>query len=185
MRILIDMDGTGFGWCEGIESVLEHAELGGHPVTEYIDWAYWDGVAPGAPEAVGAYIRAAQASEGFYSRLEPYPGFTETVMKLAAAGHSVFFVSTPDSTNPGSSSEKRASIEAHFGVDWGKRLILTHDKTLVRGDVLVDDKPEITGEAEPEWKHVLFDQPYNRGVDGPRITEWNPALVKTFEAVFG
>jgi 5'-nucleotidase len=41
-------------------------------------------------------------------------------------------------------------------------VILTRDKTLVRGDILVDDKPTIAGLATPLWRHILFDQPYNR-----------------------
>jgi hypothetical protein len=39
------------------------------------------------------------------------------------------------------------------------RVILTHDKTLVRGDVLIDDKPGITGNMIPAWKHLVFDSP--------------------------
>jgi 5'-nucleotidase len=45
------------------------------------------------------------------------------------------------------------------------------DKTLVQGDVLIDDKPVVGGISIPQWRRVLFDQPYNRSVPGPRV-QW-------------
>ena len=36
-------------------------------------------------------------------------------------------------------------MEEHLGSEFTKRVILTRDKTLVRGDVLIDDKPTIGG----------------------------------------
>jgi hypothetical protein len=47
-----------------------------------------------------------------------------------------------------------------LGAEFTKRVILTRDKTLVRGDVLVDDKPEIRGVVAPNWRDVLFDETY-------------------------
>jgi hypothetical protein len=39
---------------------------------------------------------------------------------------------------------------------------------------LIDDKPEITGvEKEPTWEHILYDRPYNRGINKRRITWGN------------
>ena len=43
----------------------------------------------------------------------------------------------------------------------------------VRGDVLIDDKPNITGSATPTWQQLLFDAPYNRHVAHlPRLSSW-------------
>jgi len=43
----------------------------------------------------------------------------------------------------------------------------------VRGDVLIDDKPKITGAHFPVWKQLLFDAPYNGHVtDRPRLHRW-------------
>ncbi|MCT7149596.1 hypothetical protein M1196_23400, partial [Salmonella enterica subsp. enterica serovar Oranienburg] len=61
-------------------------------------------------------------------------------------------------------------------------MIITTDKTLVRGDILIDDKPVISGEL-PEystgtnharsWEHVIFDQSYNRHITNRRrILDW-------------
>jgi 5'-nucleotidase len=51
---------------------------------------------------------------------------------------------------------------------------MLRDKTIVNGDVLIDDKPRIEGSQNPpSWKHVLFHQPYNANENKPRIVHWN------------
>jgi 5'-nucleotidase len=70
-------------------------------------------------------------------------------------------------------------VEKNLGPDWVKRVILTKDKTLVKADFLIDDKPEITGaEAVPVWEHILYDRPYNRGANRKRLTwaNWKEVL---------
>jgi 5'-nucleotidase len=59
------------------------------------------------------------------------------------------------------------------------RIIVSKDKALVHGDVLVDDKPEIKGALTPAWHHVIFDQPYNRQIGGIRMTweNWRNVLL--------
>lgn len=53
-------------------------------------------------------------------------------------------------------------------------LFLTNDKTIVKGDILIDDKPEPIGLEKPEWEHIIFDQPYNRYIkDKRRINCFN------------
>jgi 5'-nucleotidase len=76
-------------------------------------------------------------------------------------------------------AEKYLWVERHLGREATNRLILTKDKTLVHGDLLIDDKPAIEGAMKPRWKHILFDAPYNREVaDRPRITwkNWRSVL---------
>ena len=61
---------------------------------------------------------------------------------------------------------------AHLGKSWVDRIILTRDKTLVRGDILLDDAPQAKGSSlEPVWEHVYFDQPYNR----PGVSDADPS----------
>ena len=38
-------------------------------------------------------------------------------------------------------------VENHLGKDWINRLILTRDKTMINGHVLIDDKINITGKV--------------------------------------
>ena len=44
-----------------------------------------------------------------------------------------------------------AWVEKHLGHDFLEQVILTRDKTLITGDILIDDKPDILGK---DWKRV-------------------------------
>ena len=59
-----------------------------------------------------------------------------------------------------------------LGNDWIRNIILTNDKTVVKADILIDDKPVITGVENPEWEHIIFDQPYNRQIKDKRRIDW-------------
>lgn len=111
---------------------------------------------------------------GFYSRLREIPGAKKALKSILKAGHDVRIVTSPWVSNPTCASDKLNWIRAHYGTRWAQRVIITTDKTLVRGDVLIDDKPEVTGASTPSWYHVLFDQPYNRHVFWkPRMLAWD------------
>lgn len=38
-----------------------------------------------------------------------------------------------------------AWVEKHLGQEFLEQVILTRDKTLITGDILIDDKPDIQG----------------------------------------
>lgn len=115
------------------------------------------------------------AEPGFYTSLQPLPGAVEALQAMVERGVDVRLVTAPHPTCPGScTNEKYTFVQRHLGEVWLNRLIITRDKTLVRGDILVDDKPVVTGSiASPSWTHVIFDQPYNRTVaSAPRLCQW-------------
>ena len=68
-----------------------------------------------------------------------------------------------------SESAKRESIIRHFGQEFSKSMITTHDKTEIRASVLIDDSPIIVWTEDPERTHILVDQPHNQGMDKPRL----------------
>ncbi len=112
----------------------------------------------------------------FFESLEPVEGVLEALEEMESLGAKVFICTAPKKFyhNPYCAGNKHRWVMNHLGKKWTERVILTRDKTLVHGDVLIDDKPEIEGAMEmPSWKHVYFDQPYNRGnLQRPRITNW-------------
>ncbi|KRE44574.1 hypothetical protein ASG92_12970 [Arthrobacter sp. Soil736] len=80
---------------------------------------------------------------------------------------------TPDLGQPRLRPGKAGAIDQQFGPRAVNRLILTHDKTMVQGDVLIDDEGIITGAAVPSWQHLIHDQFHNRSVTGvPRMSDW-------------
>jgi len=47
---------------------------------------------------------------------------------------------------------------------------------MIRGDVLLDDKPELDGLLVPEWEHWVFAAPYNERVVDKRRATWDQFL---------
>ena len=60
-------------------------------------------------------------------------------------GHEVFICTAPLTNYENSVLEKYKWVEKNFGHEWIKKIILTKDKTLIKGDILIDDNPEIFG----------------------------------------
>ena len=84
-----------------------------------------------------------------YRALGVIDGAIEAVAKLNA-DHEVFIASTPPWTRPEVWGHKREWIEEHFPY-LKRRLILTHRKDLLIGDILIDDsrfrgQPDFQGE---------------------------------------
>lgn len=109
-----------------------------------------------------------QSQVGFFLGLRPLQGALQAYGTLKEQGHRVLFLTAPSVHNPLCYTEKRMSIERHFGFAACTDLIIAHDKSLLRGDVLVDDKSDSNKQAEfqgqllkfgsveyPDWTSVL------------------------------
>jgi 5'(3')-deoxyribonucleotidase len=116
-------------------------------------------------------------SPGWCLDIEPFPGAQEGIAKLREVSE-VFFVTSPFKgiTWEG---ERRAWIEKHFGVD-KKHVIQAHAKFLVRGEFLVDDKPDNIRKWQnynPDDVAMLWDRPHNRDADDLyRVHSWQAVL---------
>ena len=109
---------------------------------------------------------------GFIKSLPPIQGGIEALAEMEELGNDVFICTSPLSHYENCVREKYEWVEEHLGRDWTKKLILTKDKTLVSGDILIDDKSVITGVKKPDWKHILYDKPYNQSVNGKLRITW-------------
>lgn len=109
----------------------------------------------------------------FFKNLNPIFGGKEALIKMQELGHDVFICTSPISQYENCVLEKYHWVEKNLGFEWTKKIIMTKDKTLVFGDILIDDKLEYIGIKKPAWKHVLFDAPYNRHVKARLRITWN------------
>lgn len=125
------------------------------------------------PKEMQASIVALYTQPGFFLGLEPVQGARDALEEMVHAGHEVRICTSPLTAYTHCVLEKYQWVEKYFGHEWTRRIILTKDKTLVRGDILIDDKPEITGAMSPTWKHVLYDAPYNRNREIDRLHRWS------------
>ena len=74
----------------------------------------------------------------FYRDLEPMPGALDAFNWLNEH-FDVYICSSPSWRNPSSWIDKRLWVDNVLGEKARKKLILTHNKGLVRGDYLIDD----------------------------------------------
>lgn len=124
-------------------------------------------------------ITRVQTEPGFYANLPVIPGARNALQTMLELDWQVYICTSPLWAWRNCVAEKFAWIEEHLGAEWIPRIILTKDKTVVRGDVLIDDKPQIVGRYNPVFTHVVYDAPYNRHVTtSPRLTwdTWRPVL---------
>jgi len=96
--------------------------------------------------------------EGIFADMDPMPGAIEAYRTLVAKGHDVFILSTAPWNNPSAWSDKLQWVQTHLGDVAHKRLILTHHKYLVQGDVLIDDRRK-RGAGAFSGYHIHFGQP--------------------------
>ena len=126
------------------------------------------------PEHLQAYAAELYGTVGFFESLPPVSGAVEAARALLAAVHDVRICTAPVNQYRYCAGEKIAWVEQHLGTEWTRRVIIAKDKTWVRGDILIDDKPNIEGTLPPLWQHRLYDAPHNRHLDVPRIVWAQP-----------
>ncbi|MBI1968349.1 5'-3'-deoxyribonucleotidase [Candidatus Woesearchaeota archaeon] len=124
------------------------------------------------PEELQPLVKAIYQAPGFIRSLPPIAGGLEALCEMASQKHDVFICTSPLSQYDPCVVEKYHWVDEHLGKDWTKKIILANDKTLIHGDILIDDKPEIKGLETPSWEHILYTQPYNRHIDSKRRLTW-------------
>ena len=181
MRVLVDMDGVIANWGKQWDHVLNtywpESRAPRHAQQRSFD------LKAGLDEYDRDVVNMVMDHPHFYRDIEPMPGAVEALHDMVEAGYTVNICTSPWLSNPTCVQDKLSWLDAHVGEGWAKRAVVTMDKTLVHGDVLIDDKPSVTGSHEPTWEHVLFDQPYNREVVGQRrICGWQDWQGQLLEA---
>ena len=177
LTILIDQDGVLANYQESLLCAWrsEHPEKFWIPLSEVT----LHDVEKEYPREYRNMLESITLREGFFRGLSPILGAKEALETLLAMGHDIRICSSPKRNYRFCVEEKFAWVDEHLGGAWTERIILTRDKTLVHGDILIDDKPEVTGICTPTWKHILYDQPYNRHLTKqPRLTwaNWKETL---------
>jgi len=81
-----------------------------------------------------------QSLPGFFASLEPIEGAVVGYRWLHD-NFDTWVLTRPSYMNPHCYTDKRLWVEHHLGMDICQRLILCPDKSLVKGDYLIDDMP--------------------------------------------
>jgi len=170
--VLVDMDGCLVDWDAGFEA----AWGGRSPIIRALSYSMEECVPPDMKEQARALFHA----PGFFLGLPPMAGGVAALHALDAKGYKVMLCTSPVTTSAHCAGEKFEWVRKHLGASWVPRIIITSDKTAVRGDVLIDDKPSIAGHFSPVWQQLLFDAPYNLKLENRvRLSKWDVDGVTT------
>lgn len=170
--VLLDQDGPLADFDTAVAEVL--ASLGlDVEVLQRTTWHTSDDIERCFGVAVARAVQDAVYRAGFFRSLPLKAGAVEAVRTLESAGCDVFICTAPSLRNPSCASDKMLWVADHFP-SLRRKVVVSKDKTLVRGHILVDDKPEVQGILPPVWQHVLFQTPGNAHVDAPLcLASWD------------
>lgn len=123
---------------------------------------------------------------GWFRSLPVVPGAQECVAALFDAGVDVWVCTKPLEANPTCRDDKGAWLREHFP-DLEDRLIIAPDKSLIVGDVLLDDAPHPSWLDRAAWDPVVFATTYNgpgTAWDGLPRFSWSDPIDTLLDLVF-
>ncbi len=169
MTILVDMDDT-------IEQMLKawldgaNKKYGRNVACE--ESVSWD-VSAAYPGLTREQIYDIPRQPGFWKTVDPVPGAAEALQRFTAAGHKVFIVTA---TPYEQISEKMTDhLFRYFPFLTWDQVIITGNKQMIRGDVLIDDG--VHNLEGGDYVKILVTAPYNKDYDAEangmiRVRNW-------------
>lgn len=169
MIILCDVDGVIANFTAAVLDVIKDVTGVWHPETAVDQWSIKDALQL-QPREWRATVKGILAP-GFCSEIEPYPEGIEAVKEIAKR-HDLYFVTSPWWTSHTWMHERTDWLIQRFGQAQGRKIIHTSYKELIRGDALIEDKPETLDKWLPQAAAgaiaMLMDRPYNCKPRGTR-----------------
>lgn len=97
--------------------------------------------------------RYPQSQWGFFLKLEPILDSLES-MRILSQKYDVWILTRPSFQNVNCYTEKAQWVWDYLGFDMLKKMIIAGDKSLLRGDILIDDQNNANQENfKGEWIH--------------------------------
>lgn len=94
---------------------------------------------------------------GIFGLMEPMPGALEALHRINEH-YDCYILSTAPWKNPSAWADKVRWVTSHLDELFKKKLIISHHKELLRGEYLVDDRPN-NGASEFRGKWIQFGSP--------------------------
>ena len=108
---------------------------------------------------------------GWFAELPVTPGAIEGVAELVEA-FDVWLCTKPMESNPTCHGDKANWIKRYFP-DLHDRLMIVPDKSMVHGDILIDDAPKVEWLDHATWSPIIFRTPFNGpGSDWGHLPSW-------------
>lgn len=119
-----------------------------------------------------AELRRLIEQPGWFRNLPPVAGAIEGTQDLIRMGFDIWVCTKPLETNPRCRDDKAAWLREYLP-ELEHKLIITPDKSMVRGAILLDDAPKLGWIQRSEWRPVIFPAHFNgRGSIWQRYPRW-------------
>jgi 5'-nucleotidase len=129
-------------------------------------WEWHRFVKPDCGKRIYHYL----SRPGFFADLEPIPGCTASLGRLAEVCELVVVTASPKAA----AADKIRWVEGHLPMVPRGNIVITHRKDLVRGDFMFDDAPRNL--RHHSAIRIMMDYPYNRDFhDCYRVQTWAEA----------
>lgn len=180
----LDLDGVCANYTAGLAEYVSR-EKGIDPdlLPEPEHYSYFESGWPFTSEDDYRACHGRAVEQGLFRWVRPMPGLKDAVDELHDNNVHVFIV-THRLLRPGSYArvlgDTAAWLDSH-GIRYDS-FSATRLKALVEVDIYVDDSPSnVASIRSAGTPALIFNQPYNQDVEGPRADDWPDAVKKILE----
>lgn len=140
--------------------------------TKFEDIRDWD-LGKAFPTLTREQVYGAEWEEALYSRLRPIDGAPKYLKKLIDDGHEVYVVT--NTPYQAIAFKIDAVMKKYYPFLSWKNFILTSNKQMIAGDILIDDG--VHNLMNGRYRKLLFSAPYNEAFDAEgsgmiRVRSW-------------
>jgi 5'-nucleotidase len=178
--VLVDMDGV-MADFEAPNNALV-AACGVRPIVDRQDFYYADSYRD-FPDVLET-IYAENRRPGFFRNFPVVDDAVEGWQRIMEAGFVPRVCSSPIEDHPTVIDEKKAWLAEHFAPRFGSWVVDTaifnRDKSGYDAIAMIDDRPTLRNIESARWRHIVFDQSYNRQVETDfRLHGWRDERLGT------
>ena len=173
MTILVDMDDTIEQLLAALVKKANERFNRSATIDEITDWS----IVCAYPGLEKRQILELMYEPGFWDTVEPVPGAADALKYLMDKGHQVYVVTATEFENVPAKMER--VLFRYFPFLSRDQVIITGNKQMIRGDVMIDDG--IHNLEGGEYRKILFTAPYNKDYDAEangmiRVHNWDEIL---------
>lgn len=172
-KVLLDIDGVVLDFVSPVLRLINDRTGGDFVESDVTGWDIYQAL--GVDKEVARLVDAAIMQPGFCANLEPYEGAVKGLIMLRELAD-VYPVTAPFA-GPNWIGEREVALTA-LGFD-RRDIVFTHNKSLVTGDFIVDDKASTLVSwqiAHPDGVPILMSRPWNAaeraGTPGLAVSTW-------------
>jgi 5'(3')-deoxyribonucleotidase len=170
VKLCIDLDGCLYPWVESLrKEVMQSGRATREQLPEPTKWEFWDEWGLTYPEFKEFFTQGVNNGRIFRKGI-PAEGGVLVLKTLKAEGHGIHIISNRSIGWRSMINTAGWLCENEVPFD---SVTLAADKTLIKTDIAIDDYiVNLQALRNAGTRAVCFDQPWNQGWSGERVSTW-------------